>query len=179
MAAVRTATSPSRRSGERERVKCARAFMPLRFARAARCPPGYLDCGGMLELVDLHRSFGGVRALDGLSFAVPPGSLFGLVGRNGAGKTTAMRAVCGIAHPDGGEVRWRGRPMDAEARRRTGYLPEERGLYQRMRAAEQLEYLARLHGIARVEAAASSRRWLDRLGLAERADDPVERLSLG
>jgi ABC-2 type transport system ATP-binding protein len=133
----------------------------------------------MLELVDLHRSFGHVRALDGLGFSVPEGSLYGLVGRNGAGKTTAMRVVCGLVQPERGEVRWRGQPLDADARARIGFLPEERGLYQRMRAAEQLAYLARLHGVPRERAVAAARHWLERLGLGERADDAVERLSLG
>ncbi len=68
-------------------------------------------------------------ALDGLSFRVPPGQVFGFLGPNGAGKTTAMRAIVGVAALDGGSVRWNGQPIDQHARRRIGYMPEERGLY--------------------------------------------------
>jgi ABC-2 type transport system ATP-binding protein len=90
-----------------------------------------------------------------------------------------MRIVCGLLGPDGGEVRWRGTPPDRAARRRFGYMPEERGLYARMRAADQLAYLAELRGRPRAEARAAALSWLERLGLAERADEPIERLSLG
>jgi ABC-2 type transport system ATP-binding protein len=133
----------------------------------------------VLELDDLSRSFGDTRALDGLSFSVAPGQMFGFVGPNGAGKTTAMRIVLGVVQPDRGEVRWHGRPVDADARRRFGYMPEERGLYPKMRARDQLVYLARLHGAERVAAERSADHWLERLGLGERAGDRVEQLSLG
>jgi ABC-2 type transport system ATP-binding protein len=92
----------------------------------------------MLELLDLSRSFGAVRALDGLTMRAGTGRLHGFVGRNGAGKTTAMRIVLGLVAPDAGEVRWRGAPLTAEDRRRIGYMPEERGLYPQMGAAEQV-----------------------------------------
>ena len=132
-----------------------------------------------LELRDLTRSFGDVVALDGLSFSVRPGQLYGFVGANGAGKTTTMRIVMGIDEPDRGDVRWRGRPPDSAQRARFGYMPEERGLYPKMAAASQLGYLARLHGLPRGEAERSARAWLARLGLADRADDRVEQLSQG
>lgn len=108
-----------------------------------------------------------------------PGEICGFVGRNGAGKTTAMRIVLGLLEPHSGEVRWRDRPVDAAARRRFGYMPEERGLYPKMRVAAQLSYLARLHGMGREEAAAAADRWATRLGITERAGDRVEQLSLG
>jgi ABC-2 type transport system ATP-binding protein len=133
----------------------------------------------MLELWDLAKRYGDVVALDGLSFSVEPGRLFGFVGPNGAGKTTAMRIAIGVLDADRGEVRWRGQPIDAEVRRRVGYMPEERGLYPKMRAAEQLAYFAELHGLGRDEATASAHHWLERLGVAERADAKVEELSLG
>src|SRR5918992_703687 len=133
----------------------------------------------MLELRDLARSYGDVVALDGVSFSVEPGQLFGFVGPNGAGKTTAMRIVLGVLRPDLGEVRWRGRPVDAPTRSRFGYMPEERGLYPKMRARDQLVHLARLHGIAAPDAAAAADRWIERLGLVERAGERVEKLSLG
>ena len=133
----------------------------------------------MLELDRLTKRYGDRVALDGLSFAVPPGQMFGFVGQNGAGKTTAMRIVLGVLAPDGGAVRWQGRPLDAAARRRIGYMPEERGLYPKMRVRGQLEYLARLHGASPAGARASVERWLGELGIADRAGDRVEALSLG
>ena len=103
-----------------------------------------------LEMRDLVRRFGDVVALDGVSFAVQPGQLYGFVGANGAGKTTAMRIVMGIDEPDDGTVRWHGTPPSAEQRARFGYMPEERGLYPKMGAAAQLAYLARLHDLTGV-----------------------------
>jgi ABC-2 type transport system ATP-binding protein len=135
--------------------------------------------GGDLELRDLSRRFGAVRALVDFSLLVPGGQLFGFVGPNGAGKTTAMRIILGVLAPDAGEVLMRGRPLDRAARRRIGYMPEERGLYPKMRVAEQLIYFARLHGLDPAAAAAAARRWIDRLEIAEHAEKPVERLSLG
>lgn len=134
---------------------------------------------GRLELRELTRRFGEVVALDGLSFDVEPGQLAGFVGANGAGKTTAMRIVMGITDPDGGTVRWRGAPPDADDRARFGYMPEERGLYPKMSAAGQLSYLARLRDVPRAEADRAARAWLERLGLGDRADDRVEQLSQG
>jgi ABC-2 type transport system ATP-binding protein len=133
----------------------------------------------VLELVGLTRRFGDVVALDGLTFSVTPGHMCGFVGPNGAGKTTAMRIVLGVLEPDAGNVRWRGAPVDAPTRSRFGYMPEERGLYPKMRVRAQLVYFARLHGLADADAAAAAERWIERLGLAERAGDRVEALSLG
>ena len=133
----------------------------------------------MLELQGLSRRYGDVVALDDLSFTVREGQMFGFVGPNGAGKTTAMRIVLGVLEPDRGEVRWRGRPVDAEIRRRFGYMPEERGLYPKMRVRDQLEYFARLHGLPAAEAGNAAGYWIERLGVADRADDRVEALSLG
>jgi ABC-2 type transport system ATP-binding protein len=134
---------------------------------------------GVLELKGLTRRYGDLVALDDLSFTVAEGQMFGFVGPNGAGKTTAMRIVLGVLEPDRGEVRWRGRPVDIETRRRFGYMPEERGLYPKMRVRDQLEYFARLHGLAPGAAAEAAGYWIERLGVAERAGDRVEQLSLG
>ena len=112
---------------------------------------------GALELDGLVKRFGDVVALDDLSFDVRAGEIFGFVGSNGAGKTTAMRIVLGVTEADGGEVRWDGRPITEESRRPIGYMPEERGLYPRMKVGEQLVYLARLHGLGRAEAQRSRR----------------------
>ena len=133
----------------------------------------------MLELIDLSRRYGDVVALDGLSFTVEPGQMFGFVGPNGAGKTTAMRIILGVLEPDRGQVRWRGRAIDLATRARFGYMPEERGLYPKMRVREQLTYFARLHGLSKTAAQEASARWMERLGIAERASDRVEALSLG
>ena len=133
----------------------------------------------MLELIELHRRFDDVVALDGVSFAVPESAIVGFVGPNGAGKTTAMRIVLGVLASDAGEVRWNGRPIDAAARRRFGYMPEERGLYPKMRVLDQLVYLARLHGLPKAEAARRAEEVLDALGVIQRRDDRVEALSLG
>jgi ABC-2 type transport system ATP-binding protein len=133
----------------------------------------------VLELQGLSRRYGDVVALDGLSFTVREGQMFGFVGPNGAGKTTTMRIVLGVLEPDRGEVRWRGRPVDAETRRRFGYMPEERGLYPKMRVRDQLEYFARLHGLSAADAGTSAGYWIERLGVAERANNRVEALSLG
>jgi ABC-2 type transport system ATP-binding protein len=133
----------------------------------------------VLELIDLSRRFGDVVALDRISFVVPEGSIVGFVGPNGAGKTTAMRIVLGVLGADSGEVRWRGRPLDAVARRRFGYLPEERGLYPKMRVADQLVYLARLHGLETTDARRRVLQTTEVLGIADRGKDRVESLSLG
>lgn len=137
------------------------------------------ESGHNLELRGLSKSYGPVVALDGLSFAVREGQMFGFVGPNGAGKTTAMRIVLGVLRPDEGEVLWRGDPASPETRRRFGYMPEERGLYPKMRVGEQLSYFARLHGFSKGDAESAATRWMERLGVAERAGDRVEALSLG
>lgn len=105
--------------------------------------------------------------------------MFGFVGPNGAGKTTAMRIVLGVLRPDAGEVHWRGDPVSPDTRRRFGYMPEERGLYPKMRVGEQLSYLARLHGFSKRDAEGAANRWMERLGIDGRAGDKVEALSLG
>ncbi|MEN3358915.1 MAG: type transport system ATP-binding protein [Mycobacteriales bacterium] len=133
----------------------------------------------MLEFDQVSKRYGETVALRSLSFSVRPGQMFGFVGANGAGKTTAMRIALGVLAADGGEVRWDGRPVTFENRRRFGYMPEERGLYPKMRVAEQLVYFARLHGLGAASAAAAADRWTERLGLAERRADAVEKLSLG
>jgi ABC-2 type transport system ATP-binding protein len=127
----------------------------------------------------LHKSFGTNHVLDGVGFTVAPGTMFGFCGSNGAGKTTTMRIAMGLLRADAGTVRWQGRPLDQESRRRIGYMPEERGLYPKMKVAEQVTYFARLHGLDPAAAARATEEWLARLGLAERRADPVEKLSLG
>lgn len=133
----------------------------------------------MLELDALTKRYGERVALDGLTVAVPPGQVVGLLGPNGSGKTTAMRIVFGVIPADSGAVRFEGRPLDVEARRRFGYMPEERGLYPDMRVRDQLVYLARLAGVGRAEAGRRTDALLERLGLGDRGGESVEQLSLG
>lgn len=133
----------------------------------------------MLELIGLRRTFGDLVALDDVSFTVPQGTIVGFVGPNGAGKTTAMRIALGVLTPDAGTVRWQGELVDAPTRRRFGYMPEERGLYPKMRVMDQLVYLARLHGLSRARARHRADETLHVLGVSERAHDRVEALSLG
>lgn len=134
---------------------------------------------GGLVIDDLHRAFGDVRALAGVSLHVRPGSLHGFVGANGAGKTTMMRIVVGVDEADRGAVRFGGRRMAAADRARIGYLPEERGLYPDMRVRDQVVFMARLHGLDADTAAANTDALLERLGLGARALDPTTQLSLG
>jgi len=133
----------------------------------------------VLELDDLHRRFGDVAALDGMTFAVPPRTMFGFLGPNGAGKTTAMRAVLGVTSLDSGSIRFAGAPVDDRARRRFGYMPEERGLYPSMRVLDQLQYFGRLHDMDASAARRAGEDLCRRLGLSERLDAKVEELSLG
>ena len=132
-----------------------------------------------IELRHLTRAFGEIRAVDDISFTVGAGRLTGFVGGNGAGKTTTMRMVMGVLSPSGGEVLWDGRPITALDRRQFGYMPEERGLYPKQAVLDQLVYLGRLRGLSASAAKASVTTHLERLGLAERAKDHVEKLSLG
>ena len=132
-----------------------------------------------LEIKGISKRYGETVAVQDLSFDVRAGELLGFVGRNGAGKTTTMRIVLGVLSADAGEVRWDGVPLDFAARRRIGYMPEERGLYPKMRLAEQLAYLGELHGMSGSEARVSAMRWLDRFGLKDRANDDLQALSLG
>ena len=133
----------------------------------------------MLTLSNLSKRFGSLQALDNLSLSLAGGEIVGFVGANGAGKSTTMRIVMGVLSADAGTVTWKGSPMDAAIRRSIGYMPEERGLYPRMKVVDQLIYLARLHGLSASAAKAAADRWTERLGLEERRGDEVQTLSLG
>ncbi len=133
----------------------------------------------MLEFDGLNKSYGSNLVLDDVSFSVEPGQMFGFCGANGAGKTTTMRIALGLARADAGEVRWQGRTVDLEVRRRIGYMPEERGLYPKMPVLAQLEYFARLHGMNPLAARRSSAELLESMGLGDRSKDALEKLSLG
>ena len=133
----------------------------------------------MLEVRGVGRSFGERQVLHDVTFDVRPGRMTGFVGSNGAGKTTTMRIILGVLSADAGTVRLDGDELLPEDRRRFGYMPEERGLYPKMRVAEQLVYLARLHGLDPARAKRNTADLLDQLGLGERAGDTVQSLSLG
>ncbi|HEY9499915.1 MAG TPA: ATP-binding cassette domain-containing protein [Terrimesophilobacter sp.] len=133
----------------------------------------------MLEVSKVTRSFGSRQVLHDVSFTVSGGRMTGFVGANGSGKTTTMRIILGVLSSDSGTVTLDGKPLGVADRRRFGYMPEERGLYPKMKVAEQIVYLARLHGIAPAAAHRTTMALLERLGLQERANTTVESLSLG
>lgn len=133
----------------------------------------------MLELSGITKSYGTRRVLDDVGFTVTEGRLSGFVGGNGAGKTTTMRIILGVLARDAGTVTLGGAPVTAADRRRFGYMPEERGLYPKMRVLEHIVYLARLHGFTKADATTRATALLEELGLGERLGDNVETLSLG
>ncbi|MDJ0923294.1 MAG: ATP-binding cassette domain-containing protein [Acidimicrobiia bacterium] len=133
----------------------------------------------MLEFGELTKRYGEVVALDRLSFQVHPGRILGFLGPNGAGKTTAMRCVFGLVAPDSGRVTWNGAGIDRETQLRFGYMPEERGLYPKMRVGEQIAYFARLSGMDGGEATSATDHWLARFDLSARGDSKLEELSHG
>jgi ABC-2 type transport system ATP-binding protein len=132
-----------------------------------------------LELRDVRKSFGDFVAVDGVSLAVPPGAVFGLLGQNGAGKTTSIRMIMDILAPDRGEVLFFGRPRRPEDLERVGYLPEERGLYRKMSVTDHLLFFAELHGVERRRALKLIGQWLERVELAAWGKAKVEALSKG
>jgi ABC-2 type transport system ATP-binding protein len=134
---------------------------------------------GMLSVAGLTRRFGDHLALDDVSFDVAPGRMTGFVGANGAGKTTTMRIVLGVLAATSGEVYWNGAPLTQETRRNFGYMPEERGLYPKMKVRDQLVFFGRLHGLDPARAGERTDKILERLNLADRAGDVLETLSLG
>ena len=113
----------------------------------------------MLEVRDLVKHFTGQKAVDGISFSVPRGEIFGLLGPNGAGKTTVIRMITGIFYPDAGEVILEGKPFTEKDTIKIGYMPEERGLYKRMKIGEQALYLAQLRGMKKQDALESIKKW--------------------
>ena len=132
-----------------------------------------------LVIDDLHKRFGTVAALDGASFEVPRGEIFGFIGANGAGKTTTMRIAVGVLEADRGSITWGGADHRTLPRRTWGYLPEERGLYPRMRVLDQLVYFAGLYGVPRERATREARAWLARFRVPEFAERRAEELSKG
>src|ERR1051325_11480089 len=136
----------------------------------------------VLAVRDVVKSFGAVRAVDGVSFSVRKGTITGLLGRNGAGKTTTIRMITGIFMPDSGAIEWYG---DGDSvghgtfRDRVGYLPEERGLYKQMKLIEHLLFLAEIKGRRPADVRPQIDRWLQRFELGDKRDAKVEELSKG
>ena len=133
----------------------------------------------ILEALAVHKTYGSHTALAGVSLAIPEQSIFGLLGPNGAGKTSLIRIITQITAADAGEIRFRGQRIRPEDGIKIGYLPEERGLYKKMKVGEQLLYLARLRGLSRADAVLRVRHWLGRFELKEWANKNVEDLSKG
>ena len=132
-----------------------------------------------IELKNVSKSFGKFKAVDSLSFSVPRGVIFGLLGPNGAGKTTTIRMIMNITAPDTGEITVLGRPMDRETQNRIGYLPEERGLYRKMKVIDHLYFLAAIKEVSREKARARIADWIDKMELRPWLNKKVDELSKG
>ena len=134
---------------------------------------------GLIQCKDVCKSFGEKVALDHVSVDIPKGKIFGLLGPNGAGKTTLIRIINRITIPNGGEVLFDGRPITQDDVEKIGYLPEERGLYRKMKVGEQAMYFAQLKGMSSREAAAELKKWFVRFGIESWWNKKVEELSKG
>ena len=132
-----------------------------------------------LTVENVSKQYGSVTAVDGASFEARSGRILGLLGPNGAGKTSTIRMIAHITAPDSGQIRFGARTVGAWSQRRMGYLPEERGLYKKLKVDEQLEYLARLKGVSRSDAREWSRHWLKRFDLEKWAGKKTQELSKG
>lgn len=132
-----------------------------------------------LRLEKVTKQYGEYVAVNEIEFEVGKGEIFGLLGANGAGKTTTMRMVLGLIYPDGGKIYWKGKGYSNELNRIMGYLPEERGLYSKVKVSDQILYLAQLRGMNARDADRQLRDWLERFGVPEYYDKKVEELSKG
>ncbi|MCY9515602.1 ABC transporter ATP-binding protein [Paenibacillus apiarius] len=132
-----------------------------------------------LQLQEVVKQYGDKTAVNGLSFEVEEGEIYGLLGANGAGKTTTMRMVLGLIYPDGGTIQYEGKPFHSGLSRILGYLPEERGMYPKIKVSEQVTYLAQLRGMSRKEADSNLKYWLERFNVPENYNKKIEELSKG
>lgn len=132
-----------------------------------------------IEVQDVSKQYGDHVALNHVNLSVPDGSIYGLLGPNGAGKTSLIRIINRITHADNGQVLMHGRPMTDDDIRQIGYLPEERGLYKKMKVEDEIIYLARLRGLTRYDAMQRMGEWLERFDLGQWRDKKVEQLSKG
>lgn len=127
----------------------------------------------------IHKSFGTFKALNDVSISIPENTIFGLLGPNGAGKTTLIRIITQILMADEGRVSFQGKPLEPEDVHRIGYLPEERGLYKKMKVGEQLLYLAQLKGLSKADATKRIRAWMEKFDIISWWNKNVEDLSKG
>ncbi len=134
---------------------------------------------GLLEVKNISKSFGNLKAVDNASFSVPEGSIFGLLGRNGAGKTTTIRMMMNIYLPDSGEVTFGGIDAGPDFNSKVGYLPEERGLYKKMKVLETLLFFAEIKGKKGRNVTKLAKEYLKKFDLADRANSKIETLSKG
>ena len=133
----------------------------------------------MLILEDLKKSYDGIRAVNDVSFKVEKGDIYGFLGPNGAGKTTTIRMIMGIIHPDSGRIELNGDDINSLNRQHLGYLPEDRGLYQKQKLEETLQYFGLLRGLDNEQARAKALKWLERFDLGEQGNRKIEELSKG
>lgn len=133
----------------------------------------------VIEVIDVSKSFGPKVALDKVSLGIPEGKIFGLLGPNGAGKTTLIRIINRITIPSGGEIRFNGNPITDADVAKIGYLPEERGLYRKMKVGEQAMYLAQLKGMSARDASKALKEWFVRFGIQDWWGKKIEELSKG
>lgn len=132
-----------------------------------------------LELNQVMKQYGDKLAVNGVTLSVKEGEIYGLLGANGAGKTTTMRMVLGLIYPDGGQINYNGKSFSPELQHLMGYLPEERGMYPKVKVSEQINYLGRLRGMSAKEADESLKYWLEKFEVPEYYDKRIEELSKG
>lgn len=132
-----------------------------------------------LKLESVVKQYGEKTAVNGINLTVGKGEIYGLLGANGAGKTTTMRMVLGLIYPDEGKILYNGKPFNSELQQLMGYLPEERGLYPKVKISDQIVYLARLRGMSASDADKSLRYWLDRFEVPDYYNKKIEELSKG
>ncbi|PFP30373.1 sodium ABC transporter ATP-binding protein [Bacillus sp. AFS073361] len=133
----------------------------------------------VLKLEHVRKRFGNFTAVNDLSLVIPEKEMFGFLGANGAGKTTTFRMILGLLDTSGGKITWDGKPIDYSTSHLVGYLPEERGLYPKLKVRDQIVYLARLRGMQKSQALSELKSWLDRFKIPEYENKKVEELSKG
>ena len=130
----------------------------------------------LLELKNIVKQYGNYYASNDVSFTIPKGKIFGLLGPNGAGKTTLIRMITRILYPDSGQILFAGQPLQDKHTEQIGYMPEERGLYKKMKVGEQAIYLARLKGMSKSDAQANLKEWFDRFEISDWWNKKIEEL---